>query len=365
MTHFKSRMKEGGSLKRILILAGWMAVGGAWAVDLPEYWKGRMTFGGGVGMTFDCWGEGAGRLRMEQVGGARKKTWLDDGKVAYEIEPISKTAEKKDKGSTPLMIPRALVTPFVYGGAPNPLPAAIEGGLEPVAGVTCTVHSYEVDVPGRGKTSVKEWKSPEGFALKSSVKGPSSLEVTWSNFEARPSHEAGRFELPQGARVVKMLVKGDPAPDFTLKTIDGVPVTLSDYFGKKPVLVNLFGTWCGPCRKEIPGFLKVYQEMKGQVEVLMVAFEKGDPRLTIPNFQKEFGIPWPILPHVRSSGVEYLYYSEGRGRVPRSAVIGLDGKVLFYIDGGVIEEDKLRSLFQEALAQKVPGDPNPPLPSPE
>ena len=59
------------------------------------------------------------------------------------------------------------------------------------------------------------------------------------------------------------------APDFTVTDINGTPVKLSDLKGK-PVVLNFWASWCGPCRMEMPEFEKVYLEMKDKVTFLMV-----------------------------------------------------------------------------------------------
>lgn len=66
------------------------------------------------------------------------------------------------------------------------------------------------------------------------------------------------------------------APDFTLPTLDGKTVRLSDYQGKKGVFINFWATWCPPCRLEMPTMEKVYQEYQSQgLEILAVSIDAG------------------------------------------------------------------------------------------
>ena len=60
-----------------------------------------------------------------------------------------------------------------------------------------------------------------------------------------------------------------PAADFTVKDFDGNDVKLSDYFGK-PIVLNFWAYWCGPCQREMPEFNARYEELGGDVVFLMV-----------------------------------------------------------------------------------------------
>ncbi len=85
---------------------------------------------------------------------------------------------------------------------------------------------------------------------------------------------------------------GTEAPDFTLKTLDGKEVSLSDYRGKK-VLLNFWATWCDPCKAEMPEMQKYYDEHKSEnIEILAVNI---DPLNNVKGFVKEYGLTFPIL----------------------------------------------------------------------
>jgi thiol-disulfide isomerase/thioredoxin len=69
---------------------------------------------------------------------------------------------------------------------------------------------------------------------------------------------------------------GKEAPDFTLPLLfgEGEEVTLSDYKGKKGVVLDFFATWCGPCRKNMPLLNEFYEKHKDDVEVFAIDMEK-------------------------------------------------------------------------------------------
>ena len=67
---------------------------------------------------------------------------------------------------------------------------------------------------------------------------------------------------------------GSTAPDFTLPTVDSREISLSDYRGR-PVILNFWATWCGPCRYEVPAF-KAFYERYPEEEVVIIAVNTQD-----------------------------------------------------------------------------------------
>lgn len=108
--------------------------------------------------------------------------------------------------------------------------------------------------------------------------------------------------LVQVAPGIRELVADDPqpeeghlAPDFSLKSLDGKTVRLSDLRGKKVVLINFWATWCPPCRFEMPTMQKIYSEKKGKgFEILAVNIEP-DANQEIHDFMKELRLSFPVL----------------------------------------------------------------------
>jgi thiol-disulfide isomerase/thioredoxin len=86
---------------------------------------------------------------------------------------------------------------------------------------------------------------------------------------------------------------GHPAPPFELVTLDGETLRLSDLKGK-PVILNFWATWCGPCRAEFPEFQKAAVDNADRLVIIGVNHTSTDQAELVPDFLAEFGVTFPI-----------------------------------------------------------------------
>ena len=109
--------------------------------------------------------------------------------------------------------------------------------------------------------------------------------------------------------------------DFVLKDQHNVPVKMADYKGKV-VIVNFWATWCGPCKIEIPDFVKLYSEYKDK-GLVIVGISIDDSPEQLQSFMQEFKMNYPVLqmtPEVESAWGPFYGY-------PTSFVVARDGSI--------------------------------------
>ncbi len=118
------------------------------------------------------------------------------------------------------------------------------------------------------------------------------------------------------------LEKGDQAPDFELKTLDGQTASLSDYQGKK-VLINFWATWCKPCRTEMPDLDAIRSEYD-QVEVLAVNLTTTEKSVDhVAAFANELNLSFPILLDQKGIQARYQVLS-----YPTTYILGEKGRIV-------------------------------------
>ncbi len=119
--------------------------------------------------------------------------------------------------------------------------------------------------------------------------------------------------------------------DFTLETVDGKTVNLSDYVGKNVVMIDFWATWCEPCLSAMPLLSDIYKRHKDQgFVILAVAMDGPDTVAEVRAYAQRQNLPFPVLLDQESRAVS-LY--NPRRSAPFSVIIGRDGTIVSKHDG--------------------------------
>ena len=143
--------------------------------------------------------------------------------------------------------------------------------------------------------------------------------------------------------------EGFAAPDFTLETLDGDSFTLSDLRGKA-VVVNLWASWCPPCRAEMPALQAAYEADQDRgLEIVAVDMTYQDSAEDAQRFAEDFGLTFTI-PLDRDGTVARQYLMRA---LPSTFFVGPDGVIRKVVIGGPMSEATIRSTVSEML-EEVP-----------
>lgn len=139
------------------------------------------------------------------------------------------------------------------------------------------------------------------------------------------------------------LLIGQPAPAFTLKTIDGAEIDLARLVGKKPVYLKFWATWCVPCRAQMPGFAEVHAKMSDRLEVIAVNTGFSDDEAAVRAYREELGLRMPIvIDDGRLAAAFNLRVT------PQHVLIGRDGRIAHI---GHLDDRRLAEALRAVLAE--------------
>ena len=136
---------------------------------------------------------------------------------------------------------------------------------------------------------------------------------------------------------VPAVIPGNPSPAFTVLNADGEPVSSEEWEGKV-ILVNIWATWCAPCREEMPSMQRLYEQFDpSDFEILAISVDaemgdrdtRGYPGGDPVAFAESLSLTFPIL-RDSSQDIERIFQTTG---VPESFLIGRDGVIYKRVAG--------------------------------
>ncbi|WP_322619385.1 TlpA family protein disulfide reductase [Bacillus fonticola] len=130
---------------------------------------------------------------------------------------------------------------------------------------------------------------------------------------------------------------GDPAPDFTLESVSGEQVSLSDYRGEF-VILNFFASWCPPCREEAPELQAFEEEYGDQAKLLILS--RAEPKINVVEFIEEFN----------STSTYLLDYNDSMANP--YGVIG-QPETFFIDENGIIQFHYIGPMTKEFIVETV------------
>ncbi len=140
----------------------------------------------------------------------------------------------------------------------------------------------------------------------------------------------------------------DSAYDFTFTDVNGKTHKLSDYRGKV-VIVQFFGTYCPPCRAEMPVLQELYNKYKDKLVVIGLSVDYiGESPEKLKPFVERMGITYPVGPASEKAWEEYAGRITGLDSIPQTYIIDKEGRVRYYEVGFAPSYGKL---FEKAVIE--------------
>ncbi len=151
-----------------------------------------------------------------------------------------------------------------------------------------------------------------------------------------------------GGRRIAAVQVGEPAPAYQAVSLAGDSVSL-ERLRDKVVLLNIWATWCIPCRTEMPELQRLYQQYAPRgLEVVGVSIDAGGEDASVQSFAREYGMTFPLW-RDPDGRVSTTFAAIG---VPATYLIGRDGTLLWRKLGPIAERDpELARVLEQALGR--------------
>ena len=185
----------------------------------------------------------------------------------------------------------------------------LENGEEDPPAPSPAAENPPVENPPAATSSEENPTEENPSAETPSAENPPAENLSEEKTEEKKPEEEKNEEKPQIQPSV---------PDFTVYDVEGNAVKLSDYFGK-PIVLNFFASWCGPCRSEMPAFQAEYNANGDEIVFLFVSLD--DTMQDAKDFIDRQGYTFPIL-HDTNGSAAIAY---GVRSIPTTVFISREG----------------------------------------
>lgn len=134
-------------------------------------------------------------------------------------------------------------------------------------------------------------------------------------------------------------------PDFTMPDLSGKQRSVSEWDGKI-IIVNFWATWCPPCRREMPAFVRLQEKYANQgVQFVGIALDDADQ---VQDFVDSLDINYPILIGEREAFELAKAYGDHIGALPHSAIVNRQGLIV-HVKSGELHESELETIIKKLL----------------
>lgn len=138
-----------------------------------------------------------------------------------------------------------------------------------------------------------------------------------------------------------------PYMNFTVYDKDKQPVTLSSFVGK-PIILNFWASWCGPCQSEMPDFEEIYNKYNGQIEFLMINLTDGGRETldTASDYIKKQQYHFPVYYDLDMTASSTYFVSS----IPQTFFIDANGQIVSYAKGAMTKtaiEDQIKRILND------------------
>jgi len=183
------------------------------------------------------------------------------------------------------------------------------------------------------------------FAQTSKQKPAATTDSALSKLSSTADADGEGGDGNSRVKSVSQKLVGQPGPLATLTTIDGQRIALASIYGKKPVYLKFWATWCVPCREQMPGFEKIYEKYGNRIAVVAVNAGFSETETDIRSYRAKYGLHMPIVIDDGS-----LSAALNLRVTPQHVLIGIDGRIIHV---GHLADKQLDEALEQAAAEKA------------